>query len=138
MHCSSYKKRTMKKITMKKITKGGAPLGVARRDGFKQGPPKSRTSQKNTKNRSSQNLPPVPVPKVYKKSAPPLAKLPSSTSSRKSSSGSFKLPTKKKNKGKQKVDVFGSLLDSADRALAEQRNKGLKLLNNMGVVTTGK
>lgn len=134
MHCRSYKKRTMKKIT-----KGGAPLGVARRDGFKQGPPKSRTSQKNTKNRSSQNLPPVPVPKVYEKSAPPLAKLPSSTSSRKSSSsGSLKFPAKKKNKGKQKVDVIGSLLNSADRALVEQRNKGLKLLNNMGVVATGK
>ena len=133
MHCRSYKKRTMKKRR-----KGGAPLGVARRDGFKQGPPKSRTSQKNTKNRSSQNLPPVPVPKVYKKSPPPVTKLPSSTSSRKSSSGSLKLPTKKKNKGKQKVDVIGSLLNSADKALAEQRVKGLKVLNNMGVVTTGK
>ena len=41
MHCKSYKKRTMKK------KRGGAPLGVARRDGFKQGPPKPRSSKKN-------------------------------------------------------------------------------------------
>ena len=133
MYCKSYRKRTMKKRR-----KGGAPLGVARRDGFKQGPPKLRTSQKNTKHRSSQNLPPAPIPKVYEKSPPPLAKLSSSTSSKKSSSGSLKLPTKKKNKGKQKVDVFGSLLNSADKALAEHRAKGLKVLNNIGVVTTGK
>ena len=133
MHCRSYRKRTMKKRR-----KGGAPLGVARRDGFKQGPPKSRTSQKNTKNRSSQNLPPAPIPKVYEKSPPPLAKLPSSTSSKKSSSGSLKLPTKKKNKGKQKVDVIGSLLSSTDSALAKQRAKGLKLLSNIGLVNTGK
>jgi hypothetical protein len=123
---------------MKKRRKGGAPLGVARRDGFKQGAPKSRTSQKNTKNISSQNLPPAPVPEVYQKSPLPLTKLPSSTSSKKSSSGSLKLPTKKKNKGKQKINVFGSLLNSADKALAEQRNKGMKVLNKMGVVATGK
>ena len=137
MHCQIYRKKTMKK------KKGGAQsknvtLGLPRRDGFKQGPRKSKISQNNTKKQTSQNLQVVPVPKLYKKSPMPLTKLPSSSSSIKSSSESLKLPTKKKNKGKQKVNVVGSLLSSADVDLAKQRNKGLKILSNIGMVTTGK
>lgn len=132
MHCKSYRKRTNKKRG------GGAPLGLARRDGFKQGPPKSRSSKKNTSNPPPLNIKPVP------RSPSPIHRLPSSSSSsKKSSSGSFKrrLPSKKKNKeqqkAKQKVNVLDTFLTSADKALAKQRNTGIRLLSNLGVVTKG-
>ena len=128
MYSKNYKNRTMKK------RRGGAPLGVARRDGFKQGVPKSRSSKKVS------NPPPLNL-KPLTRSPSPIHRLPSSSSSsKKSSSGSFKrrLPSKKKNKGQQKVNVLDSFLSSADRALAKQRNTGLSLLTNIGVATKGK
>jgi hypothetical protein len=133
MHCKSYRKRTIKKRG------GGPPLGLPRRDQFKQGAPQSISSKK-VSNPPPLNLKPVP------RSPSPIHRLPSSSSSskksssKKSSSGSFQTTfqsKKKKTKGQQKVRAFYSLLREADRPLAKQRNKGLGLLSNLGVVTKG-
>lgn len=123
MHCRNYRKKTIKK----KRKGGGNPLGIARRDSF---------VPKNQRSRKVQG--PPPEPKFYERSASPLTKLSSSSSSKNSSSGSFKLPSTKKNKGKQKIQSIAYQLSPKDLKLAKERAKGMKVLTKLGAVTNSK